>query len=57
MRRTNFAPTAATIAVALVLIALGLVGSTGRFVPAAWGVVAYVMAEALLIVGCATRRL
>ena len=57
MGRTNFAPTARTIIVVLVLIVLGLVGSTGQFVPAVWGIVAYVAAEILLLVGCATRRL
>jgi hypothetical protein len=57
MGRTNFAPTATTIIVALVLIAVGLVASTGQVVPAWLGVLAYVVAEILLLVGCATRRL
>ncbi len=57
MSRTNFAPTARTIIVVLVLIVLGVVGTSGQVVPTPWGVLAYVAAEALLLIGCAVRRL
>jgi hypothetical protein len=57
MGRTNFAPTAPTIIVAMVLIAVGLVATSGRFVDPFWGIVTYLAAELLLLVGCATRRL
>jgi hypothetical protein len=55
--RTNFAPTARTIIVAMVLIIAGLVATSGRFVEPFWGIAAYVAAELLLLLGCATRRL
>ena len=57
MGRTNFAPTARTIIVALVLMVIGLLGTAGGFVPPIVGIAAYVLAEALLLLGCATRRL
>jgi hypothetical protein len=50
-RRTNFAPTARTIIVALVFMLIGLFGATGTVLPSQAGVVAFVAAIALLLVG------
>jgi hypothetical protein len=50
-KRTNFAPTARTIIVALVLMLIGLFGATGTVLPAQAGVVAFVAAIALLLIG------
>jgi len=49
--RTNFAPTARTIIVALVLMVVGLLGSQGILIPHAGGVLAFVLAIVLLLVG------
>jgi hypothetical protein len=51
MGRTNFAPTARTIIVALVLIIVGLLGTYGTVVPDAIGIVAFVVATVILLVG------
>lgn len=51
MRRINFAPTARTIIVALVLMVVGLLGSTGAVLPTQAGVIAFVAAIVLLLVG------
>ncbi len=51
MSRTNFAPTARTIIVALVLIIVGLLGTYGTFLPDTVGIVAFVVATVLLLVG------
>jgi hypothetical protein len=51
MRRTNFAPTARTIIVALVLIIVGLLGTYGTVVPDNVGIIAFVAATALLLIG------
>lgn len=50
-RRTNFAPTARTILVALVLMVVGLLGSQGLVIPHQGGVIAFVAAIVLLLVG------
>jgi low temperature requirement protein LtrA len=50
-RRTNFAPTARTIIVALVLMIAGLFGATGTVLPTQAGVIAFVAAIVLLLVG------
>ena len=55
--RTNFAPTARTILVALVLILVGLLGTYGTFLPNRVGVVAFVGAIALLLLGMVVRRI
>jgi len=55
MRRTNFAPTARTIIVALMLIIVGLLGTYGTIVPNAVGIVAFVLATILLLVGMVIR--
>ena len=55
--RTNFAPTARTIVVALVLIVVGLLGTYGTFLPNRAGVVAFVAAIVLLLVGMVVRRI
>ncbi len=51
MNRTNFAPTARTIIVALVLIIVGLLGTYGAFLPDAVGIVAFVAATVILVIG------
>jgi hypothetical protein len=51
MRRTNFAPTARTIIVALVLIIVGLLGTYGSVVPDNIGIIAFVAATVLLLIG------
>ena len=49
--RTNFAPTARTIIVALVLMLVGLLGTYGTLLPDQVGVIAFVFAVAILLVG------
>lgn len=57
MGRTNFAPTARTIIVALGLILAGLLGTYGTVLPDAVGVLAFVAAIVLLIVGMVVREI
>ena len=57
MRRTNFAPTARTIIVALVLIIVGLLGTYGQLVPDAVGIVAFVAATVILLLGIIFRAI
>jgi hypothetical protein len=57
MGRTNFAPTARTIIVALVLMVVGLLGTYGTFLPDMVGVVAFIAAGALLLVGMVVREI
>ena len=57
MGRTNFAPTARTIIVALVLIVVGLLGTYGTLLPDTIGILAFVVAGALLLLGMAVRRI
>jgi hypothetical protein len=57
MRRMNFAPTAGTIIVALMLIIVGLFGTYGTLLPDRVGILAFVVATGLLLVGMVTRRL
>jgi hypothetical protein len=56
-RRTNFAPTAPTIIVALVLMLVGLLGTYGSVLPDQVGVLAFVAATVLLLVGMVVRRI
>jgi hypothetical protein len=51
MNRTNFAPTARTIIMALVLIIVGLLGTYGTFLPDAVGIIAFVAATVILVIG------
>jgi hypothetical protein len=53
--RTNFAPTARTIIVALVLVIVGLLGTYGTVVPDLWGVIALIAAGVLLLLGVVVR--
>jgi hypothetical protein len=53
--RTNFAPTARTIIVALVLMVIGLLGTYGTMVPDMVGILAFVVAIGLLLVGMVVR--
>ena len=55
MGRTNFAPTGRTIIVALVLILVGLLGTYGTVLPDAAGILAFVAAIVLLLVGMVVR--
>ena len=55
--RTNFAPTARTIIVALVLMVIGLLGTYGTILPDQVGVIAFVLATALLLVGMVVREI
>jgi len=57
MRRTNFAPTARTIIVALILIVVGLLGTYGSLVSDRIGVLAFVAATVLLLLGMVFRRI
>jgi CBS-domain-containing membrane protein len=55
VRRMNFAPTAKTIIVALVLMLLGLLGTYGTVVPDSVGILAFLGASAILLFGMVTR--
>ncbi|HYH91613.1 MAG TPA: hypothetical protein VD763_00515 [Candidatus Saccharimonadales bacterium] len=55
MNRTNFAPTAPTIIVALLLIIVGLIGTTGIALSDTIGIVAFVAATVLLLLGMVVR--
>lgn len=55
MRRTNFAPTARTVIVALILIIVGLLGTYGDLVPDAVGIVSFVAATVILLLGMIFR--
>jgi hypothetical protein len=55
--RTNYAPTARTIIVALVLMIVGLLGTYGSLLPHQVGVGAFILAIALLLVGMVVREL
>lgn len=55
MNRTNFAPTARTIIVALALMIVGLLGTYGTFLPDAVGILALVAASVILLLGMVVR--
>ena len=55
MSRTNFAPTARTIIVTLVLVIVGLLGTYGTVLPDLWGVLALIGAGVLLLLGMVFR--
>ena len=57
MGRTNFAPTARTIIVALILIVIGLLGTYGTLVPDAIGILAFVASTAILLIGMVFRQI
>ena len=57
MNRTNFAPTARTIIVALVLMLVGLLGTYGTVLPDQVGVLAFVAAVVLLLIGMVFRAI
>ncbi|MGZ6345567.1 MAG: hypothetical protein ACXWOW_09660 [Candidatus Limnocylindrales bacterium] len=57
MGRTNFAPTARMIILVLVLMLVGLVLTGGGIGPPIVGIAAYVLAQALLLLGCAAKQL
>lgn len=51
MRRVNFAPTARTIIVALVLMIVGFLGTYGTVLPDPVGIIAFLGATAILLFG------
>jgi hypothetical protein len=55
VNRTNFAPTLRTIIVALVLIVIGLLGTYGTLLPDAVGILAFVGATVVLLLGMVFR--
>ena len=55
--RTNFAPTARTIIVALVLMLAGLLGTYGTVLPDRVGVLAFVASIVLLLLGVVFRSI
>ena len=55
MRRVNFAPTARTIIVALVLMIVGFLGTYGTVLPDRVGIIAFVGATAILLFGMVVR--
>jgi fumarate reductase subunit D len=57
MNRTNYAPTMNTIVIAIVLILVGLLGTFGSVVPERLGILAFVAATILLILGMVFRRI
>jgi len=57
VNRTNFAPTARTIIVALVLIVVGLLGTYGTVVSDQVGILSFVAATILLVLGMLFRRI
>jgi hypothetical protein len=57
MRRTNFAPTALTIIIALVLVLVGLLATYGPLLTDTIGVVAFIAAAVLLLLGMVFRRI
>ena len=57
MMRTNFAPTARTIIVALILILIGLLGTYGTVVSDSIGIIAFVAATAILLIGMVFRQI
>jgi hypothetical protein len=54
--RSNYAPTARTIIVALVLILIGLLGTYGTVVSDTIGIIAFVLATAILVIGMVFRQ-
>jgi len=57
MNRMNFAPTAPTIIVGLVLILVGLLGTYGSVLPDVVGILAFVLATAILLIGMVIRNI
>lgn len=57
MNRTNFAPTTPTIIVALVLVLVGLLATYGPLLTDTIGVVAFIAAGVLLLIGMVFRRI
>ena len=55
--RTNYAPTARTIIVALVLILIGLLGHVRDGGLGRYGIIAFVAATAILVIGMVFRRI
>ena len=55
--RSNFAPTMRTILVAVVLVIVGVLGTFGNFLPDQVGVIAYIGAGVLLLLGIVVREI
>ena len=57
MMRSNYAPTARTIIVALVLIVVGLLGTYGTLLSDTIGIIAFVVATVILLIGMVFRQI
>jgi hypothetical protein len=57
MRRSNFAPTARTVIVALVLMLVGLLGTFGNVLPDSVGIIAFLLATVIMLVGVVFERI
>jgi hypothetical protein len=57
MGRMNFAPTARTVIFTLVLIIVGLLGTFGTLIPDRAGIIAFVAADVVLLVGMVFKRI
>jgi len=55
--RSNYAPTARTIIVALALIIVGLLGTYGTLLSDTIGIIAFVLATVLLLIGMVFRQI
>ena len=55
--RSNYAPTARTIIIALVLILVGLLGTYGTVVSDTIGIIAFVVATTILLIGMVFRQI
>lgn len=53
--RSNFAPTLRTILLAAILVIVGVLGTFGNFLPDRVGVIAYIAAGVLLLLGMVVR--
>ncbi len=57
MGRTNFAPTARTIIVALILMLVGLLGTYGSLIPDQLGVLSLTGAVVIMLAGIVFRKI
>lgn len=57
MGHTRYTPRAVTIAVAAVLVVVGLAGTFGNLIPDIYGVYAFVAAFVLMVLGLFVRQI
>jgi hypothetical protein len=55
--RSNYAPTSQTILLAVILVIVGVLGTFGNLLPDRVGVIAYIAAGVLLLLGIVVRRI